>query len=129
MDAASNSKLPDDLLPASVIQLTVPMEYGRKYRHPCKQRIDVKTVDTHLLCVKCRGHDCNIELQYVECVTWLDEEMSTYVKHHSKLEDKLHTRVLCETVSGACEEGVCLYPTFLLWPVLPPLFLLMLNPL
>ena len=61
LDAASNPASPDDLLPASSLQLTVSKESGRKYYCSCKQRMNTKTIDSHLFCVKCQGHDCDFD--------------------------------------------------------------------
>ena len=36
--------------------------------------------DKHLLCIRCRGYQCSVNLRCEECVNWSKEEMLVHEK-------------------------------------------------
>ena len=36
--------------------------------------------DKHLLCIRCRGYQCSVDLRCEECVNWAKEEMLAHEK-------------------------------------------------
>ena len=51
----------------------------------CRNRIPMIKYDGHTRCSDCIGQVCNHKVRCVECVSWPDEMMSTYLKHRSVL--------------------------------------------
>ena len=37
--------------------------------------------DTHVLCIKCRGVECNVDSRCDVCVLWSDDQFEKYLKH------------------------------------------------
>ena len=44
--------------------------------------------DSHLICVACRGRDCNLENRCVEFEGWSEEVMIKYVRYHKSLDSE-----------------------------------------
>ena len=54
----------------------------------CKTRMSSLLHDSHLICVACRGHDCNMDNRCVECEGWSEEVMIKYVCYRKSLDSK-----------------------------------------
>ena len=50
-------------------------------------------MELHLACMKCRKHDCNVEVRCDECFDWSVDCFTACVRHQSKLKSKLIARV------------------------------------
>ena len=48
---------------------------SRRNCSTCKTRMSSLMHDSHLMCVACRGHDCNKDNCCVECEGWSEEVM------------------------------------------------------
>ena len=54
----------------------------------CKTRMSTLLHDSHLICVACRGRDCNMDNRCVECAGWSEEVMIKYVSCRKSLDSK-----------------------------------------
>ena len=54
----------------------------------CKTRMSSLLHDSYLICVACRGRDCNMDIRCVECEGWSEEVMITYIKYRKSLDSK-----------------------------------------
>ena len=54
----------------------------------CKTRMSNLLHDSHLICVACRGCDCNLDNRCVECEGWSEEVMLKYIKYRKSLDSK-----------------------------------------
>ena len=54
----------------------------------CKTRMSSLLYDSHLICVACRGRDCNRDNRCVECEGWSEEVMIKYVRYRKSLDSK-----------------------------------------
>ena len=54
----------------------------------CKTRMSSLLHDSHLICVACRGRDCNLGNRCVECEGWSEEVMVKYVCYRKSLDSK-----------------------------------------
>ena len=54
----------------------------------CKTRMSSLLYDSHLICVACRGRDCNMDNRCVECEGWSEEVMIKYVRYCKSLDSK-----------------------------------------
>ena len=54
----------------------------------CKVRLNTLKLDSHVLCITCRGKNCSITDRCEVCSEWSDGDMNTYVKHMARLERK-----------------------------------------
>ena len=87
MDMAMSMSSYDDSYVASAVAKTPAVKStSRKYCITYKNCMSSKSVDFVLVCVKCRKHDCNVELRCDECSDWSLECMTAYVRYCSKLE-------------------------------------------
>ena len=53
--------------------------------------------DKHLLCIRCRGYQCSVNLRCEECENWSKEEMPVHEKIHKSLASKSIGRVKSST--------------------------------
>ena len=53
--------------------------------------------DKHLLCIRCRGYQCSVNLRCEECENWSKEEMLVHEKIHKLLASKSIGRVKSST--------------------------------
>ena len=58
----------------------------------CRTRMSTRDYDSHLLCVTCRGKDCNIESRCDVCKDWSIEHMTRYVEHQASLLKKCESK-------------------------------------
>ena len=58
----------------------------------CKVRMSGSDVDPHLVCVSCRGSECNLESRCEICEPWTDARMTAYLKHLASLERKRRSK-------------------------------------
>ena len=61
---------------------------GRSKSVACLRRMSAKTADRHIICVVCRGYDCNVESRCEECIEWPEEEIRLYAKMRKSLKSK-----------------------------------------
>ena len=61
---------------------------SRRNCSTCKTRISSLLHDSHLICVACRGRDCNLDNRCVECEGWSEEVMVKYVRYRKSLDSK-----------------------------------------
>ena len=54
----------------------------------CKTRMSSLLHDSHLICVTCRGRECNLDNRCVECEGWSGEVMLKYIKYRKSLDSK-----------------------------------------
>ena len=54
----------------------------------CKARMSSKDFDSHLICIRCRGSDCNLDNRCDVCRDWSPEHMTLYVHHQTTLSNK-----------------------------------------
>lgn len=62
----------------------------------CRARMSTIDHDPHLICISCRGVDCNFSDRCNECVTWTDDCINAYVKHRKSLERKRLSKAKCK---------------------------------
>ena len=46
----------------------------------CYSRMSSSDRDKHLLCIRCRGYKCSVDLRCEECENWSKEEMLAHEK-------------------------------------------------
>ena len=61
---------------------------SRRNCSTCKTRMSSLMHDSHLMCVACRGRDCNKDNRCVECEGWSEEVMLKYIKYRKSLNSK-----------------------------------------
>ena len=61
---------------------------SRRNCSTCKTRMSSLLHDSHLICVDCRGRDCNTDNRCVECEGWSEEVMIKYVCYRKSLDSK-----------------------------------------
>ena len=61
---------------------------SRRNCSTCKTSMSSLMHDSHLMCVACRGRDCNKDNHCVECEGWSDEVMLKYIKYRKSLDSK-----------------------------------------
>ena len=49
----------------------------------CYSRMSSIDRDKHLLCIRCRGYECSVNLRCEECENWSKEEMLAHEKIHN----------------------------------------------
>ena len=54
----------------------------------CPSRMSSIDRDKHLICIKCHGYECSVELRCEECEGWSKEEMLSHEKIHKSLASK-----------------------------------------
>ena len=54
----------------------------------CRIRMSSLDLDSHVICVNCRGKSCNINDCCDMCVGWSESQMSNYLRHQASLERK-----------------------------------------
>ena len=54
----------------------------------CYSRMSRIDRDKHLLCIRCRGYECSVDLGCEECENWSKEEMLAHEKIHKSLASK-----------------------------------------
>ena len=54
----------------------------------CKSRLARASVDPHVLCVVCRGSECDLATRCKVCESWSEQTMMDYLAHYAKLEVK-----------------------------------------
>ena len=54
----------------------------------CPRRMSKKTVDSHTLCISCRGSDCDPDNRCEECMEWPEEGIKLYAKYRKSLKSK-----------------------------------------
>ena len=59
---------------------------SRRNCSTCNTRMSSLFHDSYLICVACRGHDCNIDNRCVECEGWSEEVMIKYVRYRKSLD-------------------------------------------
>ena len=78
----------------------------------CRIRMSSKDLDSHVICVACRGKNCNSTDRCDFCKDWTDDRMSKYLKHQATLQRKRESKrrmketpvdfaVLCTGGSGS----------------------------
>ena len=65
---------------------------SRRNCSTCKTRMSSLMHDSHLMCVACRGHDCNMDIRCVECEGWSEEIMLKYIKYRKSLTPRVSQR-------------------------------------
>ena len=60
----------------------------RKYCSQCKSRMSSVSFDHHLICITCRGHDCDYQVRCSICTDWSEDHMTKYMKHRKSLVSK-----------------------------------------
>ena len=65
---------------------------SRRNCSTCTTRMSGLMHDSHLMFINCRGHDCNLNNQCVECEDWSEEAMLKYVKYRKYLDSKSKSR-------------------------------------
>ena len=61
---------------------------SRRNCSTCKTRMSSLMHDSHLMCISCRGRDCNLDNRCVECEGWSEEAMLKYIKYRKSLDSK-----------------------------------------
>ena len=54
----------------------------------CPTRMSSIDRDKHLICIRCRGYECSVDLRCEECEGWLKEEMLVHGKISKSLASK-----------------------------------------
>ena len=54
----------------------------------CPTRMSSIDRDNHLICIRCRGYECSVELRCEECESWSKEEMLSHEKIRKSLASK-----------------------------------------
>ena len=54
----------------------------------CKSRMSGKEFDPHIICISCRGKDCDSDTRCDICIKWSDHQMAQYLKHQASLKRK-----------------------------------------
>ena len=58
----------------------------------CPSRMSKKTVDSHTLCILCRGSDCDPDNHCEECMEWPEEEIKLYAKYRKSLKSNTRSK-------------------------------------
>ena len=58
----------------------------------CPTRMSSIDRDKHLICIRCRGYECSVELRCEECESWSKEEMLCHEKVRMSLASKAKGR-------------------------------------
>ena len=58
----------------------------------CKIRMSSSEVDPHVVCVNCRGVECNQQNRCDVCSPWPEGKMAAYLKHQASLERKRRSK-------------------------------------
>ena len=66
----------------------------------CPARMSSIDRDKYLFCIKCRGHECSVELRCDECKDWSKEEMLAHEKVRKSLASKNKGRGKSSSVSS-----------------------------
>ena len=61
---------------------------SRRNCSTCKTRMSNLMHDSHLMCINCRGRDCNLDNRCVECEGWSEEAVLKYFKYRKSLDSK-----------------------------------------
>ena len=61
---------------------------SRRNCSTCKTRMTSLLHDSHLICVACRGRDCNLDNRCVECEGWSEKVMIKFVRYCKSLDSK-----------------------------------------
>ena len=64
---------------------TPPPKKSSKSCSSCHVRMSTKDFDTHIICIVCRGGDCNIDKRCDVCIDWPEERMAQYVSYQALL--------------------------------------------
>ena len=54
----------------------------------CSTRMSSLDFDPHLLCINCRGIECNLSVRCDICRSWSEDKMKSFVKHQASLQRK-----------------------------------------
>ena len=54
----------------------------------CSSRMSSFDCDRHLVCTRCRGYECSVELRCEECECWSQEEMLAHEKYLKSVASK-----------------------------------------
>ena len=63
----------------------------------CKTRMSTKEFDNHLLCISCRGIDCNVDNRCSVCIDWSHDRITQYTQHQAALLRKRQSKERCRT--------------------------------
>ena len=74
---------------------------SRRNCSTCKTRMSSLLHDSHLICVACRGRDCNMDIRCVECEGWSEEVMLKYVKYRKSLDSKSKSKMEKKTSASS----------------------------
>ena len=66
----------------------------------CKTRMSSLLHDCHKICSACRGFDCPLDKQCLECAAWSEEVMSKYVKYRKSPDSKSKAKKENKTFSS-----------------------------
>ena len=98
----------DSNLPAltSTPTAMAAIEATKGFCTSCKRGISALTVDTHKVCIECRGLECDLNNRCIECKEWSIQDMEnnlrelTNWKHHSK-KTNIEGSIMCTDPSIA----------------------------
>ena len=65
---------------------------SRRNCSTCSTRMSSLMHDSHLMCINCHGHDCDLNNCCVECEGWSEEAILRYIKYRKSLESKSKSR-------------------------------------
>ena len=65
---------------------------SRRNCSTCTTRMSSLMHDSHLMCINCRGRDCDLNNRCVEFEGWSEEAMLKYVKYRKSLDSKSKSR-------------------------------------
>ena len=54
----------------------------------CRCRMSNPDLDSHVICIACRGKSCSLTIRCDHCIDWTDDKMNLYLKHQASLERK-----------------------------------------
>ena len=77
---------------------------GRRCCPSCRARMSTLKHDSHVLCIQCRGVNCNLEERCDICRSWSEEVMNKYLKHQRSLECKRLAKRKAKASEGPSSE-------------------------
>ena len=78
---------------------------SRRNCSTCKTRMSSLLHDSHLICVACRGRDCNLDNRCVECEGW-SEEVMEYVRYRKSLDSKSRAEKEKKTSASSDQDSL-----------------------
>ena len=85
MDVSDQVEVHQSAVPRHASGSSSSGEATRRSCSRCHGRMSSFSLHRHLLCIKCKGADCDLNTRCDECSSWTKGEMESYVKLRKSL--------------------------------------------